>query len=544
MRSATLGALALLVAAGCGAPAARPARRGSLSARPQPATAAGCETGEADGPRACAVARVDAAAGVVEVELRIDPALLAEGRREVRLAFRSSVLGARYAEERVDLLEGAWSLGALARPAVVRYRVTLDADGRASFRRPGGWHLTGQSFLPDVLVDGAPVDAPASLRIDAGETPVWSAAGAGQRLFDAPSLRRLASEAYEIGELAVTTREAGGTALLVGASGPADALAPLADLLAQAVRGLAARLGPPPADGLFVVVHAIDGAPRAERLGASLVVRDLGGARGDVLYGPLALSLGELVRFWSPGTHGSVEPWLTEGVGAYLALATAAELARAPAEEVARAVLARGGDTAGDPARVGLIAGFCLDAHLHGAGSSLGAVLRTTLARDDDEPIGAEALLEDLGAVSPASASYLAALLTEGAPSLDECVERFGFRAREVSFEGWSDAALAAEVLGAPELRALEPVPGLLAVSADAEAGPLEAGDVLLAVEGARVGSLDDVAWALRATGAGERVRLSIRRRGEPLALEVELPQLGADRRESRSYRELLPAED
>lgn len=507
--------------------------------------AGGCESGEASGAAVCAVARVDAAAGVVEVALRLDPALLPEGRREVRLAFRTGALGARYAEERVDLVDGAWSLGELAEPAEVRYRVTLDAAGRGSLRRPGGFHLAGLSFLPDVLVDGAPVDLPATLRVDAGETPVWTAAGGDRRLFDAPSLRRLAEEAYEIGELTVTSRDTEGTVLLVAASGPSDpgALSTLADLLAQAVRALAARLGPPPADALLVVVHPLDGSPRAERLGTSLLLRDPGGSR-DLLYGPAALALGELVRFWSPGTHRSVEPWLSEGVGAYLALSAAAELARAPAESVARAVLRRGSEPAGDPARLGLMAGFCLDAHLGRSGSSLGAVLRTTLARGDDEPIGAEALLEDLAAISPASASYLAALLEEGAPPLDECVERFGFGAREVSFEGWSDATLAAEVLGATELRALELVPGLLAVTADAEAGALEAGDVLLAVEGVRVGALEDVAWALRASAPGERVRLAIRRRGEPLALEVELPQLGPDRREQRSYRELVPAEE
>src|SRR5690606_10813390 len=182
------------------------------------------------------------------------------------------------------------------------------------------------------------------------------------------------------------------------------------------------------------------------------------------------------------------------------------------------------------------------DAHLESEGSSLGAVLRTTLARDDEEPIGAEALLEDLAAISPASAGHLAALL-EGVPdALDECVERYGFDAREVSYEGWTDAALARDVLGASDLRALGAARGLVIEAVDAEASPLEVGDVLAAVEGVRVGSLDDVAWALRDHAAGARASASIRRRGEPRSVALELPRARDDRREQRAYLELVPA--
>lgn len=544
-----LAACGLALLAACGAAAPRARRPGSLSARERPASALGCELGEGDAPRACAVARIDAEAGVVEVTLSLDPAALPEGRRAVRLAFRSDVLGARYAEERVDLVDGGWSLGPVTHRAEVRYRVTLEAGGRGpgtSFRRPGGWHLTGQSFLPDVIVDGERVDVPATLRIDAGDVPLWTAAGSDRRLFDAPSLRRLASEAYEIGALSTTRRQVGATELVVATSGEEDAraLGAVADVLAQAVRGSSARLGPPPADAILVALHALDTPARAERLGASLVYVGRDGARGDPIYGAAALVLGELVHFWAPGTHAEVEEWLAEGVSEYLAVLSAAELTGAPAESIARVVLSRRrGATPPDPRELGLVAGFCLDAHLRESGSSLGAALRTTLARDDDEPLGAEALLEDLAAVAPSSASYLAALLDGGAIALDECIERFGFEAREVSYEGWTDPSIALSVLGVTDLRALAHVRGLAIEAIDEEASVLQAGDVLLEVEGVRVGAMDDVAWALRDARPGERVRLTVRRRGEPQSIEIELPQLGDDRREQRAYVELAPIE-
>ncbi|HEY8431361.1 MAG TPA: PDZ domain-containing protein [Sandaracinaceae bacterium] len=538
-------ALATVTAAACGTSAPRAHRHGSLSARERPASASGCELGEAEGPRVCAIARVDAETGIVDVALSLDPAALPSERRDVRLAFRAGALGERYVEERVDLIEGRWALGALTRPARVRYRVTLDPAGdapRRSFRRARGWHVTGLSFLPDIIVDGTRAEVPATLRIDAGPAPVWTAAGSDRRLYDAPSLLRLADEAYEVGPLVTTRRDAGGAILWIGASAPEDARAieALADVLARAMDALARRLGPPPADAILVAVHAADAPAHAERLGTSLTYRGRDGARADPLHGALALALEELVRFWAPGTHASVEEWLAEGVGDYLALVTAAELAGAPPESVARDVLAqrRG---AGDPRSLGITAAFCLDAYLESEGSSLGAVLRTTLARDDDEPIGAEALLEDLAAISPASAGQLAALL-EGVPdALDECLERYGFDAREVAYEGWTDLSLARDVLGARELRALGAARGLVIEAVDPEASPFEAGDVVLEVEGVRVGSLDDLAWALRNRSAGARATASIRRRGEPRSVALELPRTGDDRREPRAYLELVP---
>ncbi len=541
MRGAFVACLACALLACGGPPRAR--RHGSLSARARPSAATGCEIGEAESPRACAVARVDVDAGVVEVTLTVDPAALPAERSEVRLAFCEDVLGARYGAERADLLSGAWALGAAPTTAEVRYRVTLppSASGPgASFRRPGGWHLTGSSFLPDVIVDGAPADVPASLLLDTGDAPLWTAAGSDRRLFDAPSLRRLADEAYEVGALSTTRRDVGGTTLLVGTSVEDAAPERAADVFARALAALSQRLGPPPADALLVVLHPGEAPARVDRRGASLVYRGPEPDDPDPLFAPSALAIAELVRFWAPGTHAAAEPWIAEGVAAYLSLLVSAELAGAPAESVARAVLTEPG-AADDAKRLGMVAAFCLDAHLSDAGSTLGAVLRTTLARDDDEVLGAEALLEDLAAVSPEGASYLAALLDGGAPALDECLERSGFRAREVSYEGATDAAVQRDLLGAVELGPSDPVRGIVIVSVDDEASALEGGDVLREVAGVRVGSLGDVAWALRDAAQGGRVRVVVRRRGEPVAIELEVPPL---EREQRAYVELAPVED
>lgn len=500
----------------------------------------------------CALARLDADASAIEVTLRIDPDALPEPRHEVSLAFRADVLGPR-SEEHVTMLDGAsWpsSLGAVSEPVTLRYRVRLDGAAAmpgASWRRPGGWHLTGKSFLPDVMVDGRAVDVPATLDLDVGDRPLFTAAGPDRRLFDAASLRRLADEAYEVGPLTLVRREVGSTVVWTGTSAEeAERLDGVADVLARALASLGRRLGPPPTDGVLVVYHPVDAPPWAERLGASIVVARREGLPGDALYGT-GVALRELAHLWTPGTHANAEAWLSEGVTEYLAIVTAAELSGAPPSSIARVVLrrhrARAADAPPRSREVGLAAGFCLDAYLRESGSSLGAALRTTLDRDADEPLGAEALIEDLAAVSPAGASYLAALLASDAGfSIDECLERAGFRAREVSYDGLGDRAIVIDVLGIDGLRPFDGAQAFEVDAADEEAA-LAAGDVVLEVNGAAVGDLDDVAWVLRDARPGERVHVTSRRRGERRSTELTVPELGEDAREQRSYVELVPIE-
>lgn len=537
-----------LALASCGPAAPRARRPGTLEARERAASADVTGCGPAEEPRVCAVAVIDVGAGTAEVTLRLDPAALPAERREVALSF---------GEVSIET-EAPWApLGALPEPVELRYRVALDAVPRApgrSFRRAGGWHLRGQSFLPALSVDGAPVDVAATLRIDAGAEPIWTSAGE-RRIFDAPSLRRLAEEAYEIGALSTTRREVAGTALWVAASErDAGALEPVADVLARALRSLSARLGPPPTDGILVAFHASeDEPPFAARLGSTLVQVGPSGLPRDGLSGLADLALRELAHLFVPGTHAVGEDWLEEGLADYFTALAVAELTASPAAP-ARIVLrghrryaaaperralrdeSAGGEWARD---AGLVVGFCLDAHLRESGSSLGAALATTFARDE-RAIGAEALLEVLAAISPSSASYLAALLeSESAFAIDDCLERSGLEAREVSYEGWTDAALL-EALGlGDDVRPLALLEAL-AVPAPSEGSALEPGDVVTEVEGARVADLDDVAWALRAVGAGERARLAVRRRGQLEALEIVIPA-GEARREERAHVELVP---
>jgi hypothetical protein len=536
-RSSTSSWLAIEIAAlliltiGCGGPSMRVRRPGTLAARPRPSQPAE-PVCAAD--RLCAMATFDGDA--IDVTLRIDPALLPQGEHELSLTFSDAALGEEYARE---LREGIGELG-----PEIQYRVEL-ARARASWRRPNGWHLTGRSFLPELLVDGERIDLPSTLVLDTGELPLWTAAGE-EHAFDADSLARLADEAYEVGPLFTERVDVGSTVLTV-ASSEETALEPAADILSRALRALTVRLGPPPAETLLYVFHAGEDGT-FERLGSSITVR--GALPTDAITAHAAIA--ELVHLWNPGPHTITEAWLGEGVSDYLVVAAIADVIEAPsiASVAVRAHRRYRDSGVGErtlrdesPAArdAGLALGFCLDGHLRESGSSLGAVLRTMLTREERE-LGAEAFLEDLAAISPSSASYLEALLvTEGAFAIDDCVERAGFRAREVSFEGWNDTALQ-ELLGLTVIEPLVHAQGF-EVREVREGSQLAAGDLVLEVEGVRTADLDDVAWALRNTRAGQHARVVVRRNRETEGLSIEVPALDDDQREERAYVELAPIE-
>lgn len=533
-------ALIALIAIGCGS-TVRTRRPGTLSVRPRPSQPAEdpCASG-----RTCAVASLDADA--IDVTLRIDLSVLPEGHRQVELAFREDTLG-EYAEEL-----NATPLEIEGTVAVARYRVELERVERgetragSSWRRPGGWHLTGRSFLPAILVDGAPIDLPATLVLETGELPLWTAAGGRERAFDAEGLSRLADEAYEVGPLVTERVEVESTVMIVASSEQAS-LEQAADILGRALRSLSVRLGPPPAETLLYVFHGSEGETKLDRLGSSITVS--GSPPEDAIRAHAAIA--ELVHLWSPGAHTIAEPWLEDGVSDYLVAITLAEILEQPfvphvalrahrryAEIAAEGTLREGGPWARD---AGLALGFCLDAHLRESGSSLGAVLRTMLTRDEVE-LGAETLLEDLAAVSQSSASYLDALLaTQGAFAIDDCVQRAGFRAREVSFEGWSDAALE-ETLGLVAIEPLVHAQGF-DVREAREGSQLAVGDVVMEIEGVRTANLDDVAYALRNARPGQRVRGVVRRHRETEGISIEIPALEDAQREERAYVELAPLE-
>jgi hypothetical protein len=528
-------ALALVVGS-CGASAPRARRPGSLAARERP-QALRCEPTES--PRVCALATLDDSAGEIEVVLRLEPNALPAERHDVSLAFAEGV------ELEAPL---PTSLGPVRDAIEVQYRVALDTAAPvpgASFRHIGGWHLVGRTFLPEIVVDGTVAEVPATLRIE-GSGQVWTSAGE-RRIYDAPSLGRLADEAYEVGRTAIARREIGDVVLWVAGSEGAPEAA--ADALALVLRSLARRLGPPPTDGILVALHASDDSEFAERVGSTVVLVRSRQALLDPIFGAAGAAAPALARLWTPGVHAIAEDWLEEGVSDYFAALATAELTQAPSAALARVVLrshARyaSAGTGGVWTRdAGLVVGFCLDAHLRESGSSLGAALRTTLSRDE-RSLGAEAFLEDLAAVSPASASYLAALLaSDGAFAMDECMERCGLAAREVIYEGWTDDALALALGIEPDDVRPMALTQAFEIEAVREGSALEVGDVVTMVEGERVAEWGELAWALREVHAGGRARLVVRRRGESQLVEVRIAP-NEDRREERVFVELVEVVD
>lgn len=508
----------------------------------------------------------------MEVRLRIEPGALPPGRREVSLRFRERYFGEDYPSRFVEVPgRDGWprTLGPVRVPTELHYRVSLDlyergeprhGRGGLSWRRPGGWHLTGKSFLPDVWVDGEPVEVPAILVLDPGEEPLFTSAGAEERHFDAESLIRLADEAYEVGEMQLTRREARGTTLWIGSTHEREgSLEAAADVIAEAFELLGDQLGAPSTESVLFTLHPVGEEEPAwgERLGSTLVQLSPGGLPEDMRYG-LTVSVHEVTHLWLPGTHHVEEEWLAEGVTDYLAVLVANALVGADERAPARVALRAHADYAagagqrtlrephpGDARWVydaGLVAGFCLDAYLRESQSSLFALLRTTLGRDEED-LGTESLLEDLGALSPDAASYLAALVeTRGAFAIDECLERRGLSRNEHEILAWSDRTLAVDVLRIRGLRTLSKLEGFV-VEQVPEGSAFEPGDVVLRVADHPVATLDDVAWALRDVERGDRFVVDLRRRGEERRVEVEVGELEEPARAARSYVTLDPRE-
>lgn len=506
--------LVWLVLAGCGGPA-RATRPGSLVGRsPAPGVAPSCQDLHAGAARACAIATFDADAGVVSVVVRVEPEALPAARARVEV---------RCAEQTLDL-------GAVEEAAEVRCDVPLTsrvAPGE-SFRHAAGWHLAGRTFVPALLVDGAALEVPATLSLDVGDAPLYSSAGPGARVFDAPSFARLAEESFEVGPIAFTRREVVGDTLWIGGTGRADGeLEVAADAIAGSYLELVEALGPGPADSLLIVIHQPDGAPWGIRAGSTIVWALPASEDPEVA---IAGALDPLVAAFLP----SSEPWLARGVVGYLAARLGAEQLGFPRDAVARQVFRLA--TAEDPAP-GLVASFCLDGALAERDRSLAGALR---AARGGAALTSDGLLSDLAAVSPATASHLAALL-EGEAAIAPCLERAGLRVDEEGLEAPSEEAHR-DALG---VEAWEPAAGLpaLRVAAAAEGSPLRGGDLLLAVADQAVVTPDDVALALRGLAAGAPVALEVRRRGERQRVDWTLPDLAGVEVVTRDVVRLVPIE-
>lgn len=509
-----MSALALV---SCAAPAARLLRSDPRSAVEEATSTNACAL-DPDEPRLCAVLAIDGDDDLVVV-LHLEPAALPAGRRNVSLDFSFPT---DLAGERSSL-----DLGAVREPRQIRYRVAWSASSEDSlaFRRPGGWHLSGSAFLPTLRVDGETAPVPVRLRVDAGASPVWSSAGSGPH-FDAPSFERLADESYEIGELKVVERQVAGVVLRVGTSGEEAGLDELADALSRALASLARQLGSPAPRSFLVTFHPSD-RPEivAAQRGAAFVERSARGVPPDPLYG-IEAAVRALSRTFFPDRSANDDELDVFGVAEYFAVLAMNELTGASSEWTARFILraheryTRELTPDALPRAASLPIAYCVDGHLRRRGSSFGAALRTTLSRSE-ETLRVDSLLEDLAAVSPQSAGYLAALLGgEGPFALDECLAREGFETREIAFEGVSDEGLRT-LFGSSTPLALTPA---FEIREPPASGLLERGDVVVEVEGVRASTPNELAWALHERSSLDRIRLVVRRRGEERALELPPP--------------------
>lgn len=505
-------------------------------------------------PSLCVRARLRGE-GWLDVAMHIEPGALASAR-----AWRFRFTHAAHPAPTLRDPRGRrFGGGPIPRALRLRYRVQLPAGPPrpgSTFRRPGGFHLMGHSFLPRLEVDGSEPSLSVVLVMDVGGRPLWTAAGGERDLFEASSLRRLAEETYEIGYLSVRRRRVRGTELIVGTSGAAaaGALDRLAGMLERAMRFFVAELGPPPVESLLFVFHPTGDADFADRRGASVVWARPEGLPRELLYAKPSWARA-LVRLWtSPDLDAASlaqhphDTWL-DGLNEYLALRGVAEVALSPRETVPRLLYrtherllsaAALHDRPGPPgheagATTGKLISFCLDGDLSSAGSSLTSVLRGLLRRRD-ESLDTARLLQHVAAVHGPSASYLEALLLSRRPFLiDDCIERVGFELSKSVERLLDDDVVERSILNVDET---DPVEATLAVRVTG-AGPgsrFRAGDVLLSVAGYRVGQVRDVAYALRAHREGETFEVRLQRGGESKTLELTLPATDPELRQATTY--------
>ncbi|MGE3634347.1 MAG: hypothetical protein AB7P00_30885, partial [Sandaracinaceae bacterium] len=288
-----------------------------------------------------------------------------------------------------------------------------------------------------------------------------------------------------------------------------------------------------------------------ERLGSSLVEAAPIDGPSDRLYA-MTVSVHETLHLWLPGVHHVREEWLEEGITDYLTVLVSNSLAGAPDEDLVRVVLrvydayvAGAGQRSlrdsnpTDPRWVydaGLVAGFCLDGYLRANGSSLYALLRTTLGRSEVD-LGTDQLLEDLAALSPEGASYLAALVeARGALEIGACLEHRGFALETTEAELFSARVVAVDVLGLTSLYSLDKLEGFV-VGEVRGGSAFQPGDVVLRVAGASVATVDDTAYAIRDLEPGARFDVELRRRDAPMRIELTLDVPDDAERERRAYR-------
>lgn len=564
-----------------GCATSRPPRPGTLRARTRlPIATHSAPTGWSSScgpePRICLTLSL-ADADRLEVRMEVPPEVVPE---DVPVAleltgteFRDDT-GNQVSER--DLARGAGrdSQGAL----VIRYSVPLPvnrtdelegppttepAESR-NWARRGGWHLLGSSFVPRLRVGEEDVDAPVSVWTQFEQPLVLWSAGGAENMIDAERLDRLSQESFELGPLIMTERQVGTTALRVGFSGTEEQRPQLertADLIAQATRTLSQLLGPAPVDAALIAFHA-GGSSWGQRRGSSIV--QVGDALPAVPLSPeTERTITLLTELWNPGLHRVDATWMHEGINAYVMARTVGELRAADEPNQLRTIVrayqryrshveASGDDAVrladagpGEWMRDGGIAsGFCLETHLAQSGGSVGVLLSTTFARDDD-PLTLEHLVEDLAGVNGLSAGYLTALLTtRGTFGIGDCLERAGYEASEVEFQGMSDVSLTEGLMQVGALHALRSGPALWVESA-MEDSQFQAGDLIVSIAGSPVGSLNEMAYALRDVPEGGRFAVQIRRAGQPLTIELRLGATSNAERTARVRTQIIgiPAE-
>lgn len=401
----------------------------------------------------------------------------------------------------------------------------------------GGWFLVGRAFLPVIKSGGVRTRLPG--RVTLHVPPGWEVlSSAGDGTVVRGPLPALRDAFYYVGRFhhRRVTME-GAVVDVATADWPPSSLDVLESVVRR-VHGVASsKLGPLSGSRRLVVYDRVPQGFFGGVVGMGLSVLSstppterVRSAAGEVL-------VHELMHQWIVGET----TWLAEGLTTYMQVLTQAELDGALPQqladaiaEIARRYLAGAGDgSIGDGSgpwgyAAGATVGFCLDAALAGQGATVASVLRATRGE-----LGAGAALtvadftRVLGRTSAEAAARLAQWL-EAPQAIDVagCFDEAGYDAQEVEYRGYSLRSLALDVLRAPSFS-----PQRAELFRVREGSPFEVGDVIEAVDGQRVGRVDDLSWLLRDVAAGATVRADVLRRGAATVVEFVMPDVAPDQR-------------
>jgi predicted metalloprotease with PDZ domain len=534
---------------------------------PEPARTAVAPVQKYSEPRARLRARLEPGAKPphLDVTLSLPLAWTKLELRSLELRFREEAFRARaggYAAFVRGLdqrgRELAWS-GIRPAPGpelVVRYRVKLEhaaADpvvgvDEVPHATSGGWFLNGRAFVPHIVASTTEgektldLESELVLELPPGWKLASSAPGEGPRR-RAESLAALRDAIYYGGSFSERRLVHGDVAVRLITSDYSDAeLAPLADLAERTLALGTALLGPLPRDELLIVYDRASGrAGGVVGRGVTLLHSEPPSSRATSPMGLVVVH--ELAHLWNTADA----MWLREGFARYFELVLANRLDRAGPRALAEALLdayrayeqsigqrALGAATDTVAYHGGATLAFCLDGELRVQKSSLFALHR---AVREGGGLGARSFLDALrGRSAPLAERAEQRLAHRGAFDAADCFRNAGFRLAATRYLGFTAEALAVDVLrvGGHETSSAR-------VYRLPEGSPFEEGDSIVSAQGKRVERMHDVDRWLAAVPAGRRFRLEVQRGSARHAIELEMPALGPEARETHRVLTLAP---